>query len=121
MDRLFRDFGLIREKWGEVHFSDRATHGERTMERAIEGSEELNGEDDSWSLFSDQRSTDATKFREYNKSEFTTAPDTDTIERLREELDTECSRREVFKEQYPNSNYAGIICWVQRHLNLRRW
>jgi primase-polymerase (primpol)-like protein len=34
MDRLFRDSGLMREKWDEVHFSDGSTYGEKTVERA---------------------------------------------------------------------------------------
>lgn len=34
MDRLFRDSGLMREKWNEVHFSDGSTYGEKTVERA---------------------------------------------------------------------------------------
>lgn len=36
MDRLFRQSGLMREKWGEVHYGDGSTYGERTIERAIE-------------------------------------------------------------------------------------
>lgn len=36
MDRLFRDSGLIREKWDEVHFADGSTYGEKTISRAIE-------------------------------------------------------------------------------------
>jgi primase-polymerase (primpol)-like protein len=34
VDRLFRQSGLLREKWDEVHFADGATYGERTVERA---------------------------------------------------------------------------------------
>jgi hypothetical protein len=40
MDRLFRQSGLMREKWDEVHFADGATYGERTIERAIAGTDE---------------------------------------------------------------------------------
>jgi len=35
MDRLFRQSGLVREKWDEVHYADGSTYGEKTIERAI--------------------------------------------------------------------------------------
>lgn len=35
MDRLFRDSGLMRSKWDEVHYADGSTYGERTIERAL--------------------------------------------------------------------------------------
>nr|WP_176705286.1 hypothetical protein [Halobacterium sp. GN101] len=35
MDRLFRQSGLLREKWDEVHYADGSTYGEKTIERAI--------------------------------------------------------------------------------------
>lgn len=41
IDRLFRHSGLIREKWDEVHSSDGATYGERTVQRAIETTDEF--------------------------------------------------------------------------------
>jgi putative DNA primase/helicase len=41
MDQLFRDSGLMREKWDEQHFSDGSTYGEKTIERAIEGTSEF--------------------------------------------------------------------------------
>lgn len=41
IDRLFRDSGLMREKWDEVHFSDSSTYGEKTVERAISGTSEF--------------------------------------------------------------------------------
>ena len=41
MDRLFRDSGLMRPKWDEQHFADGATYGERTIERAIRGTDEF--------------------------------------------------------------------------------
>jgi putative DNA primase/helicase len=41
MDRLFRESGLMRPKWDEQHFADGATYGERTIERAISGSDEF--------------------------------------------------------------------------------
>jgi primase-polymerase (primpol)-like protein len=35
MDRLFRQSGLMRDKWDEVHFADGSTYGEKTLERAV--------------------------------------------------------------------------------------
>jgi len=35
MDQLFRQSGLLREKWDEVHYADGSTYGEKTIERAI--------------------------------------------------------------------------------------
>lgn len=41
MDRLFRESGLMRQKWDEVHFGDGSTYGEKTVERAIAGTSEF--------------------------------------------------------------------------------
>jgi len=35
MDQLFRQSGLHREKWDEVHYADGSTYGEKTIERAV--------------------------------------------------------------------------------------
>ncbi|RDI69553.1 phage NrS-1 polymerase family protein [Halopelagius longus] len=35
MDRLFRQSGLFRAKWDEVHYADGSTYGEKTIGRAI--------------------------------------------------------------------------------------
>ncbi|MFC4452082.1 hypothetical protein [Halorussus aquaticus] len=35
MDSLFRQSGLLREKWDEVHYADGSTYGEKTIERAV--------------------------------------------------------------------------------------
>jgi primase-polymerase (primpol)-like protein len=40
MDRLFRSSGLMRDKWDERHFADGSTYGEKTIERAIAGTDE---------------------------------------------------------------------------------
>ncbi|WP_123539397.1 phage NrS-1 polymerase family protein [Halosimplex salinum] len=37
IDRLFRDSGLMREKWDERHFADGSTYGEKTIERVLAG------------------------------------------------------------------------------------
>jgi primase-polymerase (primpol)-like protein len=41
VDRLFRDSGLMREKWDERHFADGSTYGEKTIERAISSTSEF--------------------------------------------------------------------------------
>jgi len=41
MDQLFRQSGLIREKWDEIHYADGATYGEKTIERAIANTSEF--------------------------------------------------------------------------------
>lgn len=41
IDRLFRDSGLYRPKWDDVHFADGSTYGEKTVERAIQGTSEF--------------------------------------------------------------------------------
>jgi len=35
MEQLFRQSGLMREKWDEVHYADGSTYSEKTIERAI--------------------------------------------------------------------------------------
>jgi primase-polymerase (primpol)-like protein len=41
MDRMFRDSGLFRAKWDEQHFADGSTYGEKTIKRAISGTNEF--------------------------------------------------------------------------------
>ncbi|WP_049969039.1 phage NrS-1 polymerase family protein [Haloferax prahovense] len=41
MDRLFRESGLYREKWDEVHYADGSTYGEKTLERAVQQTSEF--------------------------------------------------------------------------------
>ena len=41
MDSLFRDSGLMRDKWDEVHRGDGATYGQMTLEKAINGCREV--------------------------------------------------------------------------------
>ncbi|QLH76961.1 hypothetical protein HZS55_06480 [Halosimplex rubrum] len=41
IDRLFRDSGLLREKWDERHFADGSTYGEKTIERVLAGTTEF--------------------------------------------------------------------------------
>lgn len=41
MDHLFRQSGLHRAKWDDVHYGDGSTYGERTLERAVEHTTEF--------------------------------------------------------------------------------
>ncbi len=41
MDRLFRQSGLIRAKWDDVHYADGSTYGEKTLERAIAATDDF--------------------------------------------------------------------------------
>ncbi|WP_455429445.1 phage NrS-1 polymerase family protein [Natronorubrum halophilum] len=41
VDRLFRQSGLLRDKWDEVHYADGSTYGEKTIERAIANTSEF--------------------------------------------------------------------------------
>ena len=46
MKQLFRQSGLLREKWDEVHYADGSTYGEKTIERAIATTSEFYDPDD---------------------------------------------------------------------------
>ncbi|WP_254538699.1 phage NrS-1 polymerase family protein [Halomarina litorea] len=35
INQLFRQSGLLREKWDEIHYADGSTYGEKTIERAV--------------------------------------------------------------------------------------
>lgn len=41
IDQLFRQSGLLRPKWDEVHYADGSTYGEKTIERAIANTPEF--------------------------------------------------------------------------------
>ena len=41
VDRLFRQSGLIRDKWDETHYADGSTYGEKTVERAIASTDDV--------------------------------------------------------------------------------
>jgi len=44
MDQLFRQSGLMRDKWDTVHYADGSTYGEKTVQRAIGLTDEFYGE-----------------------------------------------------------------------------
>jgi len=41
IDQLFRQSGLLRDKWDEVHYADGSTYGEKTIERAVASTSEF--------------------------------------------------------------------------------
>ncbi|WP_436926198.1 phage NrS-1 polymerase family protein [Halosimplex amylolyticum] len=41
IDRLFRESGLMREKWNEQHYADGSTYGEKTIDRVLQGTDEF--------------------------------------------------------------------------------
>ncbi|QCC57183.1 hypothetical protein NP511_22260 (plasmid) [Natrinema thermotolerans] len=41
VDQLFRQSGLLRDKWDEVHYADGSTYGEKTVERAIANTDDV--------------------------------------------------------------------------------
>ncbi|WP_049915135.1 phage NrS-1 polymerase family protein [Natrialba taiwanensis] len=41
VDRLFRQSGILREKWDDVHYADGSTYGDKTIERAIANTSEF--------------------------------------------------------------------------------
>ncbi|WP_277554058.1 phage NrS-1 polymerase family protein [Halobaculum limi] len=73
MDRLFRESGLFRGKWDDVHFADGATYGGRTIERAVAGTSEFYEPPatDSWTAFDTNESG-----TRHNETETTVGDDT---------------------------------------------
>ena len=51
IDRLFRQSGLYRQKWDDVHHAGGATYGEETLTRAIELTEDIYNPDADTSIF----------------------------------------------------------------------
>ncbi|TMT80243.1 hypothetical protein E2L06_18495 [Haloterrigena sp. H1] len=41
IDRIFRQSGLLRDKWDEVHYADGSTYGEKTIQRAVASTSEF--------------------------------------------------------------------------------
>lgn len=127
MDRLFRDSGLLRPKWDEVHFSDGATYGERTIERAIAGTQEFYGDNNGWKLIPDQNARpEATRRRvDEQSSETSTAERIEALaaeidrlesenERLMAELDAERERRKALEAELETRRERDILSWLRR-------
>ncbi|MFC7070524.1 phage NrS-1 polymerase family protein [Halobaculum lipolyticum] len=127
MDRLFRRSGLFRGKWDEVHFSDGATYGERTIERAIAGTSEFYGGDisEAWAPF-DHRSDPTehdTTVSPAHESPRTITGRTEALDILREKLDeleeaneqlqaelmAERTRRKAAEDELAEQADSGII------------
>jgi putative DNA primase/helicase len=124
MDRLFRDSGLIREKWDEVHFSDGATYGERTIERAISGTDAFYDRDTEWSLFPeknaepvprddspDDDSTDSVDIALVERLESEIRRLEDENKQLLAELREERERRETLQRELEEERSTG---WLKK-------
>ncbi|MXR40784.1 hypothetical protein GRX01_05440 [Halobaculum sp. WSA2] len=130
MDRLFRESGLYREKWDEVHFSDGATYGGRTIERAIAGTDEFydGGGDDDWDPLGDGDSvnsrTPSMSGDDGGRSVGNSEGDALTTlreelnelerenERLREELAAERAQRADLERQLADRESAGLARYL---------
>jgi len=92
MDRLFRESGLLRPKWDEQHFADGATYGERTIERAIAGTDEYYSTEgaDEWQPLPEQGPTAEARSHfdpDHPTNGVNPSPTADqTLKRLREQL-----------------------------------
>ena len=136
LDRLFRESGLMREKWDERHFADGSTYGEKTAERAIAGTSEFyepSGDASAASAAADttapgdeERQTAPTgadienlRDRETDRLERIEELETklretlDETERLRSALETERERRrELEAELEAEREDAGSESWL---------
>ena len=125
MDRLFRNSGLMRPKWDEVHFSDGATYGERTVERAIAGTEEFYSEDGHWSLFPEQETETTVQPADGQPEEATDVATIEALEaeirrleaaneRLSQELAAERERCETLEAELVTKQDRGLFSWLRR-------
>ncbi|GAA0212528.1 phage NrS-1 polymerase family protein [Halobaculum roseum] len=132
MDRLFRESGLYREKWDEVHFSDGATYGERTIERAIARTDEYYDESSSegWTPLAVTSAEDRASEQAAGSGDEGSVADTtgdaladlraelakleQETERLREELAVERTRRKELERelaQQESSRLSRYLPW----------
>jgi len=133
LDRLFRESGLMREKWDERHFADGSTYGEKTAERAIAGTSEFyepsgdaSAAADTTAPGDDERQTAPTgadienlRDRETDRLERIEELETklretlEETERLRSALDAERERRrELEAELEAEREDAGSGSWL---------
>jgi primase-polymerase (primpol)-like protein len=77
IDQLFRDSGLMREKWDERHFADGSTYGEKTIERAVTGTTEFYEPPD------DENTTNSNSHRN-NTTEESSVDSREELHRIRE-------------------------------------
>lgn len=130
MDRLFRASGLMREKWDEAHFSDGATYGERTIERAIAGTAEFYGGGQGWRMFPDQDLRETTGVSDTPVNATGEMSSSDSVEQLvatvqqleaeneqlQDELEAERTRRKALEAEIVDSRETGIIDWLRRQI-----
>lgn len=132
VDRLFRESGLMREKWDEVHFSDGSTYGEKTVERAIAGTSEFY--DPSSVVKEDAVDTEAIPAQAPETSSNSTAGSPERIEalhgtienlnsriqtlesentQLRDELDQERTRRKELQARLDSDDSDSDSVWAR--------
>jgi putative DNA primase/helicase len=110
VDRLFRDSGLMREKWDEVHFADGSTYGEKTIERAVAGTSEFYEPPLEASNTSEQASEPTIDLQEVRSREVERTERLEELqqrlndaleekERLESELESERERRKALESQ----------------------
>jgi primase-polymerase (primpol)-like protein len=127
MDQLFRQSGLLREKWDEVHYADGSTYGEKTIERAIATTSEFYdpgaGDDTRDGPSPDVGAADSERSRAYlaeknrilservNELEATLAKKTERIEALEAEIEhlkEELSGRDRETDQTHEEHAASV-------------
>lgn len=127
IDRLFRDSGLIRGKWDEVHFSDGATYGERTIERAIARTQEFYGKEEPWTLFPDGETSPQSTEIGPDESDTQESLTRNTIEALdaeirrleaenetlAAELALEREQRQALEAKHKEKQSTGIFGWFR--------
>jgi len=127
VDRLFRDSGLMREKWDEVHFSDGSTYGEKTIERAITGTSEFYdpssvSQEDAKGATTGQSTTTSERTAQSNEridtlhetiGELNTRIQTLESEnrQLQEELEAERVRREELESRLEDADSDSGFLW----------
>jgi primase-polymerase (primpol)-like protein len=105
MDRLFRESGLLRPKWDEQHYADGTTYGERTIERAIAGTDEFYsgspaGRDDTSSTTDLGSASAVSQESAHRSSRDETDSETDGVPiEVVEELETELQRVQAENEE----------------------
>ena len=136
LDRLFRESGLMREKWDERHFADGSTYGEKTAERAIAGTSEFYessgdasaasaaadttapGDEERQSIPNDTdlqtlRDRETDRLERIEELETKLRETLDETERLRSALETERERRrELEAELEAEREDAGSGSWL---------
>ena len=127
VDRLFRDSGLYREKWDAVHFADGSTYGEKTVERAVAGTDEFYtpGLTDEGSWFETERPEVSRPVERTSNVGRDVAEWHATVEQLsqmladaerenaalRRDLETERGRRRVLEAQLEESSKRPSTLW----------